>query len=195
LNKKKAAKPFYITDTKQIRVLASAVRQDIVDALGVIGPCTMTDLAKFLGRTPDSLYYHVKVLQKVRLVEEAETHNSQGRAIPLYSVPGRPVFLRYKPAERANVVAVTRFAATTLRSANRGFARALAGGNVAVEGDERDLWVARWKGWLSKKDLREVNEHLARLILLLRDRSRADESVAELCELTFVLAPVRKRKN
>ena len=187
-------KPFYVTKVAQIRAIASAIRQDIVDATAVIGPCAISSLAAFLGRRPDSLYYHVSALQRVGLLTVAgETTTDRGRRVPLYDVPGRPVLLRYDPGNPRNRDAVARFATTTLRSANRAFARALSQGGVTVEGELRDLWTARWKGWLTREDLAEVNALLARLIGLLRRGAGHADPEATLCELTFVLAPVRPR--
>jgi predicted transcriptional regulator len=53
-----------IAGARQIRALASPIRQDILDALTAIGPCSVSELAAAIGRPADGLYYHIRHLLK-----------------------------------------------------------------------------------------------------------------------------------
>ena len=67
--KKQPARPLFpVRERAQIEALASPARQEVADGLQAIGPCSIADLADLLGRAPDSLYYHVRKLEKVGLV-------------------------------------------------------------------------------------------------------------------------------
>lgn len=68
-----------------IRSLDSQTRLAIVGALRSVGPSSMRELAEYLHRTPDGLYYHVRHLMRVGIVEKA------GR---------RPVYRRYEALYR-----------------------------------------------------------------------------------------------
>ena len=61
---------FRICRKDQIRCLMSQVRQEIVDVVEALGTCSIGEIAEQLGRSADGLYYHVKALVKVDLLEE-----------------------------------------------------------------------------------------------------------------------------
>lgn len=181
-------RPFIVTQPKQLQVIASPGRDEIVDAAGVIGPCTVTELARFLGRSRHALYYHVRALRKCGLLREARSTRHGGRALAMYEAPGRPLVVRFDFSTRRARQAVLKLAAARLRSASRGFVRACHGQGAVLEGPRRNLWATRWTGTLTPHALEEANRLFARLIDLFgtRDSRHPGE---QLFELTFVLAP------
>jgi Helix-turn-helix domain len=183
-------KPFVIKSTKQLLAAASPNREDIIDAVAVLGPCTITELARFVGRSRNALYYDVRALRSCGLLVETRRSGDGKRATAYYDVPGRPMIVHLDlntPRKRQAVVALARI---RLRSAARGFVRACRPDVAIVDGPRRNLWVTRWKGWLSEKELEEANRHLARLIHLLRHRAGTPSEKRKLHELTFALAPI-----
>ena len=66
-----------IAEPRQIRALASPVRQDILDAVVAIGPCTVAELAAALGKPPDAMYYHIRRLLAVRLLVEVASNGDE----------------------------------------------------------------------------------------------------------------------
>ena len=180
---------YHIDRPDQIRALASAARQDIVDAVTAIGPATAPEVARALGRTPDGLYFHLRALTKVGLLKQGEQPNVQGRMVAAYDVPGRPMRIRYDLSAGAGARAVSRVTGSMLRTANRGFARAASRGKARVDGPRRELWAARTRGWLSPKALEEVNRNLTRIIALVRSGPAPRNACSY--EVTFVLSPSR----
>ena len=79
---------YRIRRTEQIEALASPVRQEIVDALQVSGACPIAEVAAQLGRAPDSLYYHVRHLERVGLVVRRGVRRNGQRDEALFGVPG-----------------------------------------------------------------------------------------------------------
>jgi predicted ArsR family transcriptional regulator len=182
-------RPYLISDRRQVKALASPVRQDIVDVLASIGPATAPEIARSLGRRPDGLYFHLRLLSRVGLLKEATRPNDGGRMVATYDVPGRPLRIRYDLSNRAGSRAVSRVTASMLRTANRGFARAAAKGDARVTGPRRELWAARTRGWLSEDGLKEVNETFARIIELLNSQPGPENACSY--EVTLVLSPAR----
>jgi predicted ArsR family transcriptional regulator len=180
-------RPYLVSDRKQISALASPVRQDIVDVLAAIGPATAPEIARSLGRRPDGLYFHLRLLTRVRLLKEGTRPNDAGRMVATYDVPGRPLRISYDLTDAASSRAISRVAASMLRTANRGFARAAAKGDARVTGPRRELWAARTRGWLTDEGLREVNETFARLIELFNRRPETENACSY--EVTLVLSP------
>ena len=179
---------FLISRPAQIRALASAARQDIIDAVVAIGPASAPEIALALGRRPDALYYHLRVLTRVGLLRTEGVASGAARAAARYDVPGRPMSIRYDLSDRASALALTNVTASMLRSAGRGFARATTRRSTRVGGPQRELWAARTRGWLTRDQLEEVNRIMSRLIQLLSSGTPPEDACAY--EVTFVLSPV-----
>ena len=126
-----------------------------------------------MGRRPDSLYYHVRKLSAAGLLVDRGIRGSGRRAEAVYDIPGRPLRLAYDPSDPENVRAVSRVVASMLRSANRDFRGGFRPDLAVVEGDGRNLWAARMKGWLSDDDLAELNTLLNRILEVFHPREAA----------------------
>lgn len=176
--------PYIVRRPAQVAALASPVRQEIVDAMCAIGPCSVAELAALLGRPADALYYHVRALLRVGLLIDRGTRPAGRRAEAVYDVPARRMRLRYEPANRR---AIARAVASMLRVAERDFRAALRSSDARLSGDLRDVWAGRVRGWLTDEQVEEANRLLTRLLELVRGCERPQG--ARLHAFAFVLAP------
>ena len=183
-----SSKPYRIDRPAQIDLLASVMRQEIIDSVAALGPCSTARMAEELGVAADALYYHIKLLVRAGLLEEQGTRRTKRRDERVYGLPGRSVFLHYDPEDPVNVELVSRTAASMLRAAERDFRAGFNPEMAAVEGATRNLWAARFKMWLTESELREVNALLERL-REISERPRG-AGADQLCTLTWALAPV-----
>lgn len=186
--RRRAVPGFSIGEPRQIRALASPIRQDILDVVTAVGPCSVAELSETLGRPADGLYYHLRLLLKVGLLVEASSDGNPMR----FDAAGKDMYLKYDPGDGANRRAVLRAIGSALRRTQRGFRAAYDPDVAVVTGPQRNLWAGRMLGALSKRELAEVNRLLRQLIGVMqagrRERSRGGtERVMH--ELTFVLAP------
>jgi hypothetical protein len=84
-----------------------------------------------------------------------------------------------------------------VRHAEWSFRDALRPG-VAVSGPNRNLWAGRTMDALTKRELTQVNRLLHALVMTMRagrHDSRGSRTQRELYEVTFVLAPVRRKSD
>jgi len=176
----------WIDQPEHIRVLASPVRQEIVDTLSVSGACTVATLAHELGVPADSLYYHVRKLAAAGLIVE-DTSWQEVR----YRLPSGPVAFRYTLSDPENVEAVGDAIASMLRMTTRDFRSALQDETAVVEGEGRTLWASRVRAWLSEGDVVEINALLHQLAEICSQPRREDTT--QLCALTWVLAPLQSK--
>lgn len=174
---------------KQLRAIVSAARQEIVDAVEAIGPCTIAEVAGLLGRRPTALYGHVARLVRVGLLIPAPAPGGAGRPATMYDVPARPVALRYELRSAHFRRLLIRCVGAMLRNAHRGFAHATTSSRPRVSGPERALWASHTKGRLTRRELRRVNALLAEILAIQRHAAARGRG-REIFELTFVLAPV-----
>lgn len=173
------------------RAIVAPLRQEIVDALDAAGPCSIARLAELIGRPADSLYFHLRKLEKVGLVVETERRREGRHVFRMYDVPSHPVSLRYgDPIRAADLTGIARSA---FRAAAKDFAAAASDPEVVrTTGRERELWMARAKGWLTPAELARANDLLGQLLTLVRAaNSRAGQRAnTRLFGITFGLAPV-----
>lgn len=183
---RRAAQPLVIRRRDQVEALVSPVRQEIVDAVAAAGPSTIAQIAEWLGRRPDSLYYHIAALVEAGLLVEAGRRRTGRRFGAVYDVPGRPMSIRDEGSIGAGpVIKVVRAA---LRLADRDFRRALENGSAVMEGPARNVRGGRVKGWMDAKDLAEANELITRLSELVQRGGPRPGAAAQ--SFTFVLTPV-----
>jgi DNA-binding transcriptional ArsR family regulator len=188
----KRASPFYLHRTSQVRAVASPVRAAVIDALEVVGPATMVQLAGALGYPPDGLYYHLKVLEQIGLV--VRTAPGKDTRAATFDLPGRPATLRYHLDDRQQGREMAKVVATMVRSAERSFRRAFAPGLAAVSGPHRNLRAGRRTAWLTTDELRVLNGYIERIHALF-GRGRPERSGARLHEFTYVLAPILEKRR
>jgi DNA-binding transcriptional ArsR family regulator len=184
-------KPYIVTATPQLLALASPGREDIIDAVGALGPCGVTEIARFLGRSRNALYYHVRALRDVGVLIETEVQGTGGRRTAHYDLPGWPVIVRFDlstPRTRRAVATLGRF---RFRTGERGFVRACDPAVAVVEGMQRNLWVSHLKGWLSVSELERANQLFHELVNLFRHPADQGSGERKPYELTFAIAPMR----
>lgn len=176
-----------IENPKEIELLASPTRIEIVDTLESLGgEASVAELAAQLGRPADGLYYHLRQLAEGGLL--IETATPEGRRYRTRMPEGERLRLRYKPGKNANAKAVGDVAASVLRVAGRDFKRAIADPDAVAEGALRELWAARNKGWVGDIEIAEINRLLMRINMLLHRPRTTTRN--RLVALSWILAPV-----
>jgi DNA-binding transcriptional ArsR family regulator len=178
-----------LKDPSQLRVLASGVRQELVDTLEALGgEASVREIAAHLGRPMDGLYYHLKHLLAAGLISLSETSGT-GRGERRYrmaAASGERLRLNYASAQGDGGEVLTEVVQGLLRLAESDFKAALANPDTVRDGPARELWAARSKGWLDPTDLAEANQLLNRVCDLLRRGPRGPQD--KLYALSFVFA-------
>lgn len=184
--------PRAISDPKLIEILASPVRQELIDTLYALGgKATVAELAEHLGRHADGLYYHLRVLCRSELLDEIEGAEKTQRVYRLAGSGRAPMRLDYRTEHDENVRALSRYISGLVGAAERDFQQALETRSVTVRGKRRQLWAARNKGWAGPAELEEINSLLERLCTLTSMPRTPGRD--QLLSLAFVLSPSVKR--
>jgi hypothetical protein len=174
----------------QLEALVSPTRQEIVDTVQALGPCSIAAVADAMGRPADALYYHFRRLVRAGLLLEAGTRKAARREETFYDVAGRPVALQ-AGGEMASSEAVVRATTAMLRLSERTFVEAVKRGRLTSAGGQHDAltaWGGRTTGWLTDADVDEVNRLLQEITALFGRRRRAEEG--RLHAVTFLLCPI-----
>jgi DNA-binding transcriptional ArsR family regulator len=181
---------FYaIQNKKQMAALKAPTRQEILDVLATMGDASIAEIAAALGRPADSLYYHMRILQKVGLVFDAGERMVGTHHEALFRTPSPDMRLTYKIGPKGNAGSVVPIVDAMLRLTSRDFAEAF-GGESVVEGDNRELWATRSTGWLTPEHVRKLNRYIARL---RGTTVTSRPGTGQLFGLTLVLTPLTRK--
>ena len=179
----------------QLAALASPVRVELLELIGLWGPCAVADVARRMGRRPDSLYYPVRKLLEVGLLEHVGDRPAGHRTEAVYRLPAQELEMpRHSEGELARE-STRKAIDSILRLAGRELKAALEDDEALDEGPERNLYGRRMRARLSKKALRELNGHVTAIEELFTQAAlkpvRAESSVA--VTLTMTPVPLRGR--
>lgn len=178
-----------IADERRIEVLASPVRQEIVDTLAALdGEASAAELAAQLGRHADGLYYHLRLLCGAKLVVPLKKAKGEEQRYRLAGAASLPLRLAYRTGRNSNAPALRKFVHGLMQVAERDFDAALKMDGLVLEGAGRQLWAARNKAWLSGDELGEVNALLERLCDIMSQPRTPERD--QLLSCAFVLAPL-----
>ena len=187
--------PRAISSRLQLRALISPIRQELLDLLARTGPASAAELGQLIRRAPDSLYYHLRALERAGLVSLAGTRRRGGRAEAVYRSTHPEPAVRHDAVPNGNSAEVTAIVASMLRLGTRDFRRAAKAGEARTRGSRRDLWALRVTGWLTAAEVGGVN----RRIRALRDAVGKPRSEGRLYGITILLTPldhrVRRRRR
>src|SRR5215212_9863125 len=78
---------YWILDKRQLEVMGSPRRHDIVDRLAAGGPMSIRELAEQIGAQPTGLYHHIAKLAAVGLVIESGSRIVSRRREQLFATP------------------------------------------------------------------------------------------------------------
>jgi helix-turn-helix protein len=182
--------PHVIARHGAIRLVASPLRQAILDAISADGPLSVAALSAVCHRPADRLYYHVKRLLAAGLLRLAS--QAAGSREARFDVAGRPMYIRYDPGNSANRRAVVSVMNGMLRAARRDFVRGFRPG-VDSHGSKRRLWVSRVEGTLTDTEIVRLNGLLSEAIALVMSGRRRLGRGARVHQLTWVSSPGRER--
>lgn len=160
-----------------------------------MGPTSVAELARMIGRAPTALYLHLAKLEKLGLLVRTESGSKRARpstlyperASALFHTPSRRVEIDYKLADPKSRKLLASMVRSFTATATRNFAKACRP-EVVVAGHQRVLWASRWTRRLVPREIEALNRHLLGIERLMTQPSHG-RARHKLIELTFVLAP------
>ena len=176
----------------EVAVLASPVRFAIVEALQSHGPATVASLAARLGRSPDSLYHHLRRLVAAGVLAREGVARGAGRSAAVYAATRRLSAHLGPGSDPASRAAWAEVARALLRRTELEVRAAAGAAGTRTSGPERDLALVRRKLRLDARGLRELNRLLDEVERRLAEipPGTAGPRPGRLFHLTFALVPL-----
>ncbi len=177
-----------VSTVAQMEALGSPVRHQIHLAMEMLGPCSVNELADRMSRVPESLYYHVRRLETVGILEQVGKRVGSGRDEAIFQLRGKRLQIDPSQTSPRFLKAMAKGCGSLLRFAQRSFERALEAGADRRPGPKRGLRIEQVTVRLCDRNLAELNERLDSLQDFLAD---ADESGGQqMYAITIATAPL-----
>jgi DNA-binding transcriptional ArsR family regulator len=188
-----------------LKALASPARIEVVEVMQISGPATVAEISTQLGRAPDSLYHHLKQLEKAGIVERQGTKLSGGRSGAVYALCGREVGAESNDESTSDErAAMADLGGAILRLSERDMRSALTVDwppSTDFEGMAEFPFVQRTKAWLTPDEAQQLNAKVGELLDFMSARAVRKSGTGSIDEakrlfaLTQVLSPVPTRST
>ncbi len=156
-----------------------------------MGPLSVRDLARVLGRKPTAIYRHLISLEKLGLVRSSATSGARGRPAMTYRTAAPLVRLPGRPASRATARRWSRSPARWARQAAREYASAFHAEGWTVDGPKRNHGFFELITSPSPKKLAKINALLDELAQLMWT---PDENPGRPLRVTWFMSPSTKTR-
>lgn len=184
--------PYRIRQLKQLELLTSPLRQEIVDTVRAMGSGSAREIARELGTPPDALYYHLRKLVATDLLISLGKRQATRRSEEVYRTPSDSMRIVYDRDDARASAVIRRAFGALLRMALRDFDKGSRVPGARTTGRYRNLAGGRVTAWLSRSELGEVNRHLARVEAIF-EKSRRSPGKA-LHAFSWLLAPLEPKR-
>ena len=170
---KRHTNPLILDRLEMIEILTSPVRHELHQVLDLIGPASVREVAKRMGRKAETLYYHVKAMSAEGLIVVVGEGRSGRRTEKIYDVAGRP--FRISPdLQGADVEgAIIRSIGARARLAARAAEAEVRSPDVVSDGNR--TWRSEQNhARLTEKDRATLNRMIDDVVSFLRNHDDPD---------------------
>lgn len=165
---KRLKKIMILNAAQREAITQSPARLEVLDAMSEIAPCSVAELARELGRSPQSLYYHMEIMVGVGLLQQSGSRKAGKRDEALYDMVSDHFRLAGSDDTAEEVRStLLRFNSTVFRLTERNYRAAVTEGLARRVGRRENIYLRRQRGRLSDRDLARFYELLDEMGSLL----------------------------
>ncbi len=175
-------------------VLVSPVRAEIVEALRLIGPCSMAEIGATIDRPADALYKHLELLQQAGFVVEAGFRKGERNVEQLFDVVADDFMIDFQDGTGANEnKAIVTTANSFLKAMARAVRDSAAARQLEFHPDTRNLSINYELSWLTPEAFQELRGLIHQIKQLMDAGKRRREG--RLYMSLAIATPVTRRRG
>jgi DNA-binding transcriptional ArsR family regulator len=144
----------------QLRALSSPLRVRILDALMHRSPCSVGEIAQALGRPPPTLYHHLKIMLRARVVLPAGERGTGREREQLFKPAARRIRSAVTGVSKRDLQELARVGEAHTRHVLRRYSNALKTGDATLAGPARNSVVRHLTLTLPPERLKALNADL-----------------------------------
>lgn len=184
-------KDYLIDRVDQLLAIAEPTRLQIVSIMEDTKEASVSQIAEQLGRPHDSLYHHVRHLERVGLLIKVGMEKSARRPYAIYGLPGRRIRVNPENTAPRYRAALKKAARGVFRLAERLADAAFDATESSLVGTLANMRIQQLTVNLSTSDFKKVNEHLKEIDKLFLS-CRTPGKGKRLYTITYSLTPTAK---
>ena len=183
----------FVVSPEQWKLLLSPVRAEVAEALRLLGPSSIADIADILDRPADGLYPHVRALVSAGFVTTAGSRKLGRHVETLYDVVADDFVIDFADntgsAENDAIVAT---GLSFMNAMSRTLRDAADARVLEFHPDHRNISMNYELAWLTPEDFRLVRDLIARLKAVM-DAGKARRTGRLYMTLAMAVPVVRSR--
>lgn len=174
--------------------LISPVRTEIAEAMRLLGPCSVAEIAQVVDRPADTLYRHLELLQEAGLVREVGFRKGERNAEQMLDVVADDFVVDFRDSKgdaenRAIVKTVNSFTGAVRRAVRD----SAAAKQLVFDADHRNISINYELSWLTPERFQEVRSLIRRLKQLMDEGKKSREG--RLYMTLAVAIPVTRKRG
>jgi DNA-binding transcriptional ArsR family regulator len=175
-------------------VLVSPVRTEIAEALRLLGPCSVADVAQAIDRPADTLYRHIELLQEAGFVREAGFRKGDRNVEQLLDVVADDFIIEFHDSKgdaenKAIIQTVNSFTGAMQRAVRD----SAAAKQLVFDAGERNLSINYELSWLTPEKFQEVRALIRRLKGIMDEGKKRREG--RLYMTLAIATPVTRKRG
>lgn len=183
-----------LTTPRAWAALVAPVRLEIVEAMRMIAPCSIAEIAESLDRPADTLYRHIEKLKRAGAVVDAGTRRAGRRIEQVYDLVADDFRIGFKDtSDRAANKSYNETMQSILKIASRTARDSASACQLVGMGDGRNIVGKIEHAWLTQAEFTELREILMRAKQFMDDRKGRREGRLYLAALVAV--PVTRKRG
>lgn len=182
-----------ITKPSDWAVMMGPVRFELLEAMRVLAPCSVREIALAIDRPADTLYPHLRALLRIGVVTESGSRPGRTRPERIYDLVAddfRPAFRRAGPKVTAR--AVDRAMQTMAAVVSRASRKAAESGRIQFGAEGQNIVGKLENAWLTPAEFAHVRTRLKSLKRYL-DARKARRQGSLYVAAFFLLPATRSR--
>lgn len=191
--KRPATRSHNLEDPDQLRAIASPARQRLVAGLEALGLASVRELATHLGRSSESLYFHLHKLIACGLVVDVGERVVGRRTERLYRLVARRLRIAGDVSDPEFCDALAETCRSITRAAERDYCRALEHDGACLQGRGRNLALHHYHAHLGPQDRRRLVQMLEEVTSFVVEHN--DPINGDLYSYTALLAAVHGKPS
>lgn len=183
-----------ISNPRHWKVLVAPVRLEMIEAMRMIAPCSIAEIAVALDRSADTLYRHMEKLQAAQVIVPVGSRKSGRRTEQVYDLVADDFRVGFKDTTpRAANKAYNETVQSILKIASRTARDSAAACQLIGIGDERNIVGKIEHAWLSHADFVALRDILMRAKQFMDRRKGARDGRLYLA--AFLAMPVTRKRG
>jgi len=183
---------------KQRRALRSPIRLEILGYFVTSDGMSIADIAERMGRPASALYYHIRILEEVGVLQKVGERPGTKRGEALYDLVADRFAYPTKAGSASEGRDAVKAMSVAFRAAERDLEAVLLSRKKLSEGKKRKYFAARLHCRASKSTLAKVSKLLREVESIIAKESQRDQhsdDAKEFFSYTVALLPLRGRES